>query len=193
MEFMFFLFGKFWQMWILHNMGAQCGRYNHRQRDHVAMAEHLAGSSALSGVCWLRLSLLLLHRASSALVILSFSQLLSVSPSPRLSSSRQRGPQLLPECFLSLCLRGAEELYQLGKKASLLQPDNPPWVWTIAPSLFVKHFDTLRACACFWHWRARVITPGPSTLNDRWLHRDLIEPTLTALECSAGSSLKRRG
>lgn len=36
------------------------------------------------------------------------------------------GPHCCFECFLSLCLGGAEELYQLaGKKASLLQADNP--------------------------------------------------------------------
>lgn len=83
-------------------------------------------------------------------------------------------PLLHPECFLSLCLRGAEELYQLGKKPGQWQPDKPQGVLTIAPSLFVKHYDTVRARACFSQWRARAVSLGASTVEARWLRGDLI-------------------
>lgn len=165
-------------MWILHNMGAQCGWYNHRQRDHVAMTEHLAGSSARSGVCWLRLSLLLLlHRASSALVILSFSASECLAESSAIIFPTE-GPHCCSQSVSCLSVSEVPRSFiSWGKKASLLQPDNPKWVLTIAPSLFVKHFDTLRAfssdvCPRYLQdrqlWRSGDCTGTLS--NPLWLH-----------------------
>lgn len=102
-------------------MGAQCGcGDNHRQRDHVAMAEHLAGSSALF---WCLLTQTVSAAAPPSVFSAGYFEFLSASEC-LVEFSAIIFPTEGPHCrsqsvsclSLSLCLRGAEEVYQLGKR-----------------------------------------------------------------------------